>query len=109
MHKPFLKLIVLGMSVIILAAAAKPAAAAETIRIETKSIAFTPAKVSAHVGDTVEWTNDDFVAHTATASNGDWNIALPVHGKGSTVLKKAGKITYICKFHPNMTGEIDVR
>ena len=97
------------MLVIILAAAAKPAAAAEVIHIDTKAIAFMPAKVTAHVGDTVEWTNDDFVAHTATAGNGDWNISLPVHGKGKIVLKKAGKITYTCKFHPNMTGEIDVR
>jgi len=27
---------------------------------------------------------------------------------GRTVLKKAGKIAYYCRFHPNMTAEIDV-
>jgi plastocyanin len=26
--------------------------------------------VSAQVGDTIEWTNADFVAHTATARDG---------------------------------------
>src|SRR4051812_35293052 len=102
-----LKRFFLGM--MILAAAATPAAAAEVIHVDVKAIAFVPAKITANVGDTVEWTNSDFVAHTATASGGDWDIALPVHGKGSVVLKKAGHIDYICRLHPNMKGEIDVK
>ena len=47
-------------------AAASPAAAA-VVKVEMKGIGFTPAKISAKVGDTIEWTNKDFVVHSATA------------------------------------------
>src|SRR5437764_12284045 len=77
-------------------------AAADTIHIEAKSLVFTPAQVSAHVGDTIEWVNSDFVAHTATAKNHDWDVAMPPNSKKTLVLKKAGTVEYFCRFHPNM-------
>ena len=82
--------------------------AAETIRITVDKLAFVPAQVSAHVGDTIEWTNNDFVAHTATARSGEWNVMLPPHKVGSVTLKSAGSIEYYCRFHPNMIGHISV-
>jgi plastocyanin len=91
-----------------LALAAASPVAAGVVRIDASGIAFVPARVSAKVGDTVEWTNKDFVVHSATARNGDWDLNLPVHKTGQTVLKKAGKIAYYCRLHPNMTGEIDI-
>ena len=51
------------------AASATSAVAAETIHVAIEKLAFTPAQISAHVGDTIEWTNGDFVTHTATARN----------------------------------------
>ena len=44
--------------------------AAKTIRITVAQLAFAPAQVSAHVGDTIEWVSTDFFAHTATARDG---------------------------------------
>lgn len=88
-------------------AAAAPAAAKE-IHVDVRNIAFSPASVSAHVGDIVEWNNKDFVAHSATAKDGGWDINLPPHATGKMTLKKAGRIDYYCKYHPNMTGEITV-
>lgn len=88
--------------------AAATGAAAETIRVQVNDLAFSPAEVSAHVGDTVEWINADFVAHTATARNKDWNVPIAANGTGRTVLKHAGKIDYYCRFHPNMTGRVSV-
>lgn len=88
-------------------AAASPAAA-EVIHIEVNNITYAPQKVVAHVGDTLEWQNKDFVAHTATARSKDWDINLPPHHKGNTVLKQQGHIDYYCKYHPNMKGEIEV-
>lgn len=85
-----------------------PPAGAETIRIEAKNLVFSPAQVSAHVGDTVEWVNSDFVAHTATAKNHDFDVAMPPNGKKTLVLKKAGAVDYFCRFHPNMIGTITV-
>jgi hypothetical protein len=34
---------------------------------EMGNVDYRPAAISAHVGDTIEWTNTDFLAHTATA------------------------------------------
>jgi plastocyanin len=81
---------------------------AETIRVEVKSLAFLPAQVTAHVGDTIEWSNADFIAHTATAKNRDWDVQLPANSKKTLVLKKAGTVEYFCRFHPNMTGTLTV-
>lgn len=84
------------------------AARADTVRVEVKNLGFSPAAVSARVGDTVEWVNDDFVAHTATARNGTWDVNLPAHGSGHILLKQAGTIDYYCRFHPNMRAQITV-
>ena len=91
-----------------IALAAASAAAASVVTIEIKGIAFPPAKVTAKVGDTVEWRNRDFVVHTATARDGSFDVNLPAGKSGRAVLKKPGKISYYCRFHPNMKGEIDV-
>jgi plastocyanin len=79
---------------------------AAVIQIKMAQIAFAPAQVSAHVGDTIEWTNDDIVAHTATARNGDWDVMVQPKGKASITLKSAGTIEYYCRVHPNMVGSI---
>jgi plastocyanin len=50
---------------------------ADVIQIKIQNLAFTPAQVSAKVGDTVGWANADFVAHTATARDGAWDVMLP--------------------------------
>src|SRR3954470_4654356 len=95
-------------SVVIVALAAAAPAAPSVVPIEIKGIAFPPAKITAKVGDTVEWMNKDFVVHTATARDGSFDVNLPAGKSGHTVLKKPGKISYYCRFHPNMKAEIDV-
>jgi plastocyanin len=85
-----------------------PANAGETIRVKIEKMMFDPPKISAHVGDTIEWTNLDFVVHTATARDKDWDVTVPVKGTGRVTLKRAGDVAYFCRFHPNMTGEIVV-
>ena len=77
-----------------LLAAASPAgsgALAETIRVEMKNLAFAPAAITAHIGDTIEWANDDFVVHSATARNGDWDVKLGPHATDQTVVQQAGQ------------------
>jgi len=83
-------------------------ASAETIRVEVKGLAFIPAQIKARVGDTIEWANEDFVAHTATARDGAWDVMLPPHTLDRIVLKRPGQFEYYCRYHPNMKGEIDV-
>jgi len=83
-------------------------APAETIRVEVKGLVFSPAALTAHVGDTIEWVNADFVAHTATARNGEWDMKLPPHVTERTVLNAPGKLEFYCRYHPNMKGQITV-
>ena len=83
-------------------------ACADTIQVKLQKLAFVPAEITAHVGDTIEWVNSDFVAHTATARDGAWDVVIPVNGKRTIVLKTEGTIQYYCKFHPNMTARISV-
>ena|SRR5215472_12079832 len=81
---------------------------ATAIQIKMANVAYAPAQVSAHVGDTVEWTNDDIVAHTSTARNGAWDVMIQPKSKASVTLKSPGTIEYYCRLHPNMVGSITV-
>ena len=88
--------------------AASPAQAGEVIEVKIMELAYTPAKITAHVGDTVEWKNADFVAHTATATEGPFDVMIPAGATRRLLLKTAGSFPYYCRFHPNMKGELDV-
>jgi plastocyanin len=81
-------------------------ARADTIQVKMEKLGFVPTEITAHVGDTIEWVNSDFVAHTATARDGSWDVLIPVNAKKTVVLKTEGTVEYYCKFHPNMTGRI---
>jgi plastocyanin len=81
-------------------------ACADTIQVKMEKLAFVPAEVTAHVGDTIEWVNADFVLPTATARSGAWDVLIPVNAKKEVVLGDQGMVDYYCKFHPNMVGRI---
>ena len=81
---------------------------AETIQVKIEKLAFVPPQVSAHVGDTIEWANADFVAHTATARDGAWDVMIAPSATASVVLKADGTMDYYCRFHPNMIGQITI-
>jgi plastocyanin len=85
---------------------ASPAATTQAILM--KGIAFAPNQVTVHVGDTLEWANQDIVAHTATARDKSWEVNILPGRNGSMVMKAPGRFDYICRYHPNMTGEIVV-
>lgn len=82
-------------------------ALADTIQVKIDKLVFSPAEISAKVGDTIEWINKDILAHTATVK-GDWDVMIPVNKSATFVLKKAGNVEYYCRFHPNMKGRIEV-
>ena len=89
-------------------AAFASASAAETINITIKGFKFTPAEVTAHVGDTVVWTNADAMAHTATAKAGDFDLPVPAGKTASLIVAKVGAFDYICKIHPSMKAKLTV-
>ena len=88
-------------------AIAVPAHAA-TIQVVMADMEISPAEVSAKVGDTIEWINKDVLVHTATARNGDFDVMMPAKKTVTSVVKKAGRIEYYCRFHPNMKAVLVV-
>ena len=71
--------------------------------------AYRPATVRVKVGGTVTWTNQDQVAHTATADGGSFDTKLISQGKSASVtFDKAGTYPYHCTPHPNMKGTVIV-
>jgi plastocyanin len=81
---------------------------AATIQITMENLVISPAEATAKVGDTVELINKDIFAHTATARNGDFDVAMPPKKTVTYVLKKAGTVEYYCRFHPNMKAMLNV-
>jgi plastocyanin len=77
-------------------------------RIGIDNLAFGPAPGGLHVNDIIEWTNSDILRHTATATDGSFDIDLPAGATGRTILKRAGGVTYVCNFHPGMKGQLEV-
>jgi plastocyanin len=78
-------------------------------RIDIDKLTFGPAPDGLHVNDIIEWTNSDILRHTATATDGSFGVDLPAGATGRTILKRAGGVTYVCRFHPGMKGLSVVR
>jgi len=95
------------MVLALLPGAAVPAHAA-TIQIVMDNLVISPAEVSAKAGDTIEWINKDIFAHTATARNGDFDVAMPPKKTVTSVLKKPGTVEFYCRFHPNMKAVLTI-
>jgi plastocyanin len=84
---------------------------AASAKVTIQGFKFSPACISVATGTTVTFTNEDSVAHTATASSsggfdsGDLN-------KGQTyshMFTTAGTYKYICDIHQYMQGTVIVR
>ena len=103
----------LVLALLVLPAAAGAPAHAVTVApavvaVTIDQVAFKESSVSAHVGDTIEWTNQDVIDHTATAQTHEFDVEIPAGKKARVVLKKTGTIEYYCQYHPNMTAKIVV-
>ncbi len=100
---------VLGAAAVVVAA---PGCARKPQRhtVTVKNFLFAPAALTVAPGDTVEWTNGDVVPHTATASDSTWDSkTIDAGASWRYVARATGRHPYICVFHPNMRGTIDVR
>jgi plastocyanin len=87
--------------------AGRSQAAAHTVSIE--GFAFSPADLTAAVGDTLTVTNNDGAPHTLTADDGSFDTGRLNRGESAEItLTAAGSFPYNCTFHPAMTGTITV-
>jgi plastocyanin len=98
---------VLAGCVVIASSMISVPAHAEMIQVTIDGLIFSPAEITAKIGDTVVWRNKDIVAHTATARGG-FDVMIEPDKSASLVLTKAGIVDYYCRFHPNMTGRITI-
>lgn len=89
--------------------AAAPADGQEAA-VEILNFAFNPGAITVKAGDTITWTNQDGVPHTATANDSDLlqTGAIAPGESVSQVFDTPGTIEYHCEFHANMTGTITV-
>jgi plastocyanin len=94
--------------VLALALGSSVSAHAATIQITMDNLVISPLEATAKVGDTLELINKDVLAHTATARNGDFDVAMPPKKTVTYVLKKAGTVEYYCRFHPNMKATLTI-
>ncbi len=60
------------------------------------------------VGDTILWVNHDTVLHSITARDHSFDIRLSPGKSATQVMDKAGRIAFICLFHPTMSGALVV-
>lgn len=77
--------------------------------MEIRGLAFPAPPPGLRPGDTLVWVNRDLVPHTVTAE-GSWDSGEVAPGGTFTLVVEAtGGIRYLCRYHPTMTGSLDVR
>lgn len=87
-----------------------PSTETGTVTATMANFAFSPATITAKVGDVITWDNQDSAGHTATLTS-DAACTTPTIAAGSSgslQFNVAGSYDYFCKIHPTMTGKIEV-
>jgi plastocyanin len=81
-----------------------------THEVAIADFAFAPATLTIAAGDTVTWSNEDAVAHTATSTTGAFDSGDLGQGESfSFTFATPGTYDYLCTPHPTMTGQIVVQ
>jgi plastocyanin len=77
--------------------------------MEFQSLESSESVTTISVGQTVKWTNNDSVNHTATADDNSWGTGtIKPGGEFVRRFDEPGTYTYFCSYHPEMTGTIIV-
>jgi plastocyanin len=75
-----------------------------------EDLKFSPSSLSAASGSSIEFTNEDDAKHSFTAE--DAGIDEEVDAQASTTVDlsgvEAGSYEFVCKFHPDMKGTLEV-
>jgi plastocyanin len=87
------------------------APAAAEVPVDIRDFAYSPNPIEIAAGDTVTWTNQDEVPHTATGEDRDvlQSGTISPGASFSQSFPEAGEFGYFCEFHPNMSGTIVVQ
>ena len=89
-----------------------PSASAEDHDVSiTDDMKFNPEDLTINVGDTVTWTNNDGIGHTATSTDEPAYFDSENIDTGATwsfTFTEAGTYNYKCDYHSSMTASITV-
>jgi plastocyanin len=91
-----------------LAAKAHKASAPKIYTVTIQDMKFGPTPPKMHVGDTVEWVNNDIFLHSATAKDKSFDVELKPKAHLWTTFHRAGTYPFACRYHPGMTGTLVV-
>jgi plastocyanin len=100
-------------SVLVLAAAAMSAAAADpkpaTHQVVIEGVQYAPLEIRAKVGQVIVWINHDPFPHTVTAAGKQFDSHdIAAGGSWKYTATKAGVFEYACTYHPTMKGTLRV-
>ena len=84
-------------------------AAAKDHMVLIEGMKFVPETVEVAPGDTVTWTNKDFVPHTVSAGKALESGTIEANGSWKYVAKAKGRTEYVCRFHPGMRATLVVK
>jgi plastocyanin len=86
-----------------------PPPAPLTATVHLAGARFSPATITVGLGATVTWLNDDGAKHTVTADNASFDSGtLNAGANFVTSFTTLGSFTYVCNFHGNMSGTVNV-
>lgn len=78
--------------------------------VAIRGFQYLPATLTVAKGDTVVWSNEDIVPHTATAREQRLDTrTIESRQSARFTATQSGSYTYICAFHPSMKGTLIVR
>ena len=81
----------------------------DSAEVSIGDFAFEPGTVRLAVGGTVTWRHDGIAPHTVSASDGSFDSGvLKSAGVFSHQFDQAGAYQYVCAFHPQMVGTVEV-
>ena len=75
------------------------------------NFAYSPKEITILKGETVVWTNKDFIRHDITSDSGN-ELDSDLLGQGETyshTFNQVGEYTYHCTPHPFMKGKVVVQ
>jgi hypothetical protein len=80
------------------------------VDVTIQGSSYLPATVTIDPGETVRWTNKDFLQHTVTSTSGVFDSGfLSMNQQFSYTFNDPGTYDYICMVHPFMAGKVIVR
>ena len=90
------------------AAAARAEDSAIPLAVHIDNFVFEPAQLTVKIGQTVTWTNRDYIPHTVVCAGKFRSKTMDTDGTFSFTCTAPGEYKYFCSLHPHMTGAVKV-